>query len=714
MPVSGIQHRVSVGLFQGRMITCKSYTNFSMVSNILTCLLAGVICLLTRASFPILFDCLHLSTVMSRKHDGIYTIPVIYDFMSCVIFCMCYPIPLMTFFRGVIPNVHNIRIISSYLESMNFVLICVSPVLYNLHYMLIILSGDVELNPGPSLLDICHVNIRGLSPVKLLAIRQELADIYSIISLSETFLSSASTHNLEIPGFYPVFRRDRGTFGGGVACYVRHNLVVKRREDLEILGMECLWLEIRTNNNKFLLCTCYRPPDARNSFWDELQFMVDLTRTGQIDNVIITGDLNADPATVNGAKLSQFITVNELSLHVHEPTRITETTASILDQFISNIPHLILDAKVLPPLLTNDHCTIAIKLRFKISKMQSTDRLVWLYKDADFVGLNNAIQLTDWNPCFQDNNVNLACKKWTEQFLNLARHHIPNKVVKIRLGDKPWFNTELRKLLQQKNVAHRKAKRSNSTEDWANFRFVRNTYTGKIRDASAAYKQRLATKLINKNTTGQKGWWNIARQFMGNVKSSQIPAMKYGDSIVNDSHQKAAKFNSTFLQFSSIDTADASIPEVIFATDSRLSSIIVEVEETMDIIRSLNINKASGPDGISCRMLKETAYSIAPSLTRLIQLSLSTNEFPECWKEANVLPIFKKGDRCDFDNYRPVSLLNICSKVCEKVIFKYLFNYCRDNCLISRHQSGFIPGDSTVHQLVYLYNAFCKALDERC
>ena len=112
-------------------------------------------------------------------------------------------------------------------------------------------------------------------------------------------------------------------------------------------------------------------------------------------------------------------------------------------------------------------------------------------------------------------------------------------------------------------------------------------------------------------------------------------------------------------------------------------------------------------------MLKETAGSIAPSFTRLLQLSLSTATVPGCWKQANVLPLFKTGDWSDFGNYRPISLLNICSKVCEKIIFKHLFNYCRDNDIISIHQSGFTPGDSTVHQLVYLYNTFCKELNDK-
>ena len=98
---------------------------------------------------------------------------------------------------------------------------------------------------------------------------------------------------------------------------------------------------------------------------------------------------------------------------------------------------------------------------------------------------------------------------------------------------------------------------------------------------------------------------------------------------------------------------------------------------------SLDTSKTTGLDGISCKMLKETADSIAPSFTRLLKLSLSTAEVPSYWKQANVLPVFKKGDQSDFGNYRPVSLLNVSSKVCEKIIFKHLFNCCRDNDIIS-------------------------------
>ena len=74
---------------------------------------------------------------------------------------------------------------------------------------------------------------------------------------------------------------------------------------------------------------------------------------------------------------------------------------------------------------------------------------------------------------------------------------------------------------------------------------------------------------------------------------------------------------------------------------------------------------------------------------------LLTSTYPDTWKLANVTPIFKKGDKQNIKNYRPISLLPICGKMFEKVIFNNLYSYLTENSLITKHQSGFRPGDST-------------------
>ena len=136
-------------------------------------------------------------------------------------------------------------------------------------------------------------------------------------------------------------------------------------------------------------------------------------------------------------------------------------------------------------------------------------------------------------------------------------------------------------------------------------------------------------------------------------------------------------------------------------------------DEVYDMLKNIDTSKATGPDGISPKLLYEAGASIVPSLTRLINLSLSSSKVPNVWKLAHVLPLFKKGDPCDVNNYRPVSLLPCPSKIMERVVFKHLYNYIRDNNLISPHQSGFKPGDSTVNQLSFLYHTFCEALDNK-
>ena len=82
-------------------------------------------------------------------------------------------------------------------------------------------------------------------------------------------------------------------------------------------------------------------------------------------------------------------------------------------------------------------------------------------------------------------------------------------------------------------------------------------------------------------------------------------------------------------------------------------------------------------------------------------------------KLANVIPIFKNGDRSLTSNYRPVALLSTVSKVFEKVVYKSIFNFLIENALMYKFQSGFLPGHSTTHQLIELVDNILQALDNK-
>ena len=103
---------------------------------------------------------------------------------------------------------------------------------------------------------------------------------------------------------------------------------------------------------------------------------------------------------------------------------------------------------------------------------------------------------------------------------------------------------------------------------------------------------------------------------------------------------------------------------------------------------------------------------MAHPLSKLFHLSLTLKAFPDSWKQANVTAVHKKDDRCLPNNYRPISLLNCDGKLMERCVNKYISQYLKQHSIITEFQSGFQSGDSTINQLVYLYNEFSKALDE--
>ena len=126
---------------------------------------------------------------------------------------------------------------------------------------------------------------------------------------------------------------------------------------------------------------------------------------------------------------------------------------------------------------------------------------------------------------------------------------------------------------------------------------------------------------------------------------------------------------------------------------------------------ALDPTKATGRDGISAKMLKNTAYSIAPSLTKLFNLSLTTGILPLAWKKSSVVPIPKNQKLSDPSNYRPVSLLPILSKILERHVFMLIMDHLQRNRSLSAFQWGFLEGRSTVTALLHLTDQWLQALD---
>lgn len=118
-----------------------------------------------------------------------------------------------------------------------------------------------------------------------------------------------------------------------------------------------------------------------------------------------------------------------------------------------------------------------------------------------------------------------------------------------------------------------------------------------------------------------------------------------------------------------------------------MEEIEIQVPGIEKLLQNLSPRKASGPDNISARILKNCATEIAPILTLIFQSSLSHGEVPNDWRHANVTAIYKKGARQDPANYRPVSLTCLCCKLLEHVIVSSTIKHLDEHSALHDCQS---------------------------
>ena len=129
-------------------------------------------------------------------------------------------------------------------------------------------------------------------------------------------------------------------------------------------------------------------------------------------------------------------------------------------------------------------------------------------------------------------------------------------------------------------------------------------------------------------------------------------------------------------------------------------------------LKNVKVKKSTGLDKIPTKVLKNASSIIAPSLTFIFSLSLSSGIFIDDWKNARVCPIYKGNDRRDMGNYRPISILPIISKVFEKEVFQQLYHYLKVNSILFKFQSGFRPLHLTVSALIQMCDDWSDNMDK--
>ena len=143
-----------------------------------------------------------------------------------------------------------------------------------------------------------------------------------------------------------------------------------------------------------------------------------------------------------------------------------------------------------------------------------------------------------------------------------------------------------------------------------------------------------------------------------------------------------------------------------------LGQLFVTPEMIANKIKKMKDNKSPGVDGIQPKLLKEIVEQISTPLAKLFNLSLEEGIVPSEWKEANIMPLFKKGSRNKPENYRPVSLTSVVCKLLETLIRDHMVEFLVKHNLINTSQRGFLKARSCLTNLLCFFEEITKWVDD--
>ena len=569
------------------------------------------------------------------------------------------------------------------------------------------------------------LNARSLKSVNTQ--RNKLVEFQSLVSLqninlacvTETWLNSTVQNNEILSGEqFNIYRKDRRDGYGGIMLAVDMLMRSKRMKNLELANLdhnEIMVIELKPKRqSKIAIVVTYRPPDdVSDEYLDNFRNVLKNVENSRYKNICIMGDFNLpnfDWTTGvpfnNLNRAYDFYEVFQehgLVQLVKEPTHVNGNT---LDLVLSNFPNRFNSITVEEDAFSSDHYPIEFDIRIKIKPVKAVQAKVFDFKNADWNKLNTELLDCKLEDCVQENagDVDIASDAWHTKVKNVIDRVLTTKRVK-NINSPPWIDNEIQSKSKKKFSLWKKAKRIKSLEAWANYRKERNELRNLVNLKYNNFIQSSTEKIAQ----NPKVFWKIVKS---KNKTKNVPdRLTHERKYFSTTKDRAKAFNDYFYSvFINESHVEDDLPVIDEFVNLDLCNIYIEKEEVEKLLKEVNASKAGGPDEIPGRILKECSMSLAPSLTMIFNLSLQTGKFPNCWKFANVVPVFKKGEREEVTNYRPVSLLGIISKIFEKCIHHRVYEGVKD--LIHSLQHGFLKGRCTVTQLMEVFNTVEKCLDE--
>lgn len=598
-------------------------------------------------------------------------------------------------------------------------------------------EGEVKsflVNNEKSIVNLMHINCRSLAKkfTSLNIFLKPLQGSLTAIGLSETWLTPSSS-DFYLEGYRFVSNSRTEKTCGGVGLFINSRISFTVRNDLLIMKefMECVFIEIQNSVNSNIILGCvYRPPSAdKLLFENEMLNILSILDKSSKFPVFIMGDWNHDLLKANtDSHISKFL--NDMLSHsyfptIHFPTRVTEHSATLLDNIFTNKINNVAKAGIVYSDIS-DHYPVLITVHLNVKKV-STNRIVTrrYFNDVSVNNFKSALDNTDWCSILSDVNpqadTNALFKTFMLVFNKLFNDHFPPKIVKFCRKKTPrsdWITKGLIKSCNKKSSLYKAYRKNPTTENKNKYVRYRNNLKSLLRKAENEY-YKFKFKKLEGNLFQT---WKLLGLILNKKQNlSQIFNTFIDNGIeINDPQDIVKSFNRFFVNIGEnlAKTIQNTSVDFSFYLDCNLTSMDsfvfypTDPHEIINIVDGLHDKVSSGVDCISVNLLKKCITSISEPLSELINSSFCTGRVPDCLKVAKVYPIYKGGGEKEFSNFRPISILPSFSKIFEKAVYNRLSKYLNTKHLLVDNQFGFRPSFSTSMAIQDMHEQISKSMDK--
>lgn len=574
---------------------------------------------------------------------------------------------------------------------------------------------------------VSHINIRSLKKNMdsfCLFYNDIIKHSFSVIGVSETWQISKDSA-FQIEDYRMEYKVRETGRGGGVAAYIksslRYNTINK-----EVSHSESLWLDIQLNSKSVVVGIIYRKPNTDvNEFRDSL---VDTLHGFKIDkrHCILMGDFNIDLNNNDNFEGNEFLTTLHclgLEQVITSSTRITYSSETLIDHIYTNLSGCGNSAGTILSDLSDHFPVFAF---FENMLYNTVKHRVKLRNYAHYNKLkfNNDLAAMPWHEIYETTDVNIAYAKFIKLVTEVCDKHAPfidGRSSKRKT--KPWITKAIRKSIKKKHKLYSRVLASNyDTDKYDKYKKYRNILTSVLRNAKKLYYGSLFGKYEGNSS---KTWKTVnellGRQSVSNAVVNRLCRETNG--VVHDTSKPSEiveVFNDFFVSVGprlaegiDFEQNHPSFEHYLCNpnTESFFWSPITYIE-TENMLLSCDRKKASGHDNLPVKLLMDGAHNISCPLSYIFNLSLQSGNFPNSMKIAKVSPVYKKGDKTEPGNYRPISVLSVISKVFEKLVNNRLVKFLEKHNILYKHQYGFREKHSTKLSVINLVNQLIQYQDE--